>query len=825
MGRYEVTATQPSSFRYERPAFDYDRTLFTNLLQYAPGLHNTQADILATLEREADFPPPSLGRIDADARTLIDKARSAEWFTLTMPAVGPLPSYLIHYNGLGQFAYERLLTSGLSEQVICDGQTLWHLYAEIGLAAKRPMSRHHHDLCSAIAPAFLPPPEELARGHSVKAIDASTIALIPLDAAKHKDAKHTRIHLVFAKDGRLSERQMVAMPKGEIVLRQLYHADGSVEWRDAKGQSLAKQTRIVAPAKAPSLQPKTADLVVMHMPIRTPAHLSAQAGKSGTAERKPEDVDQWFISEVLTRALGDKLSAYDGRALRAKGVRRLGVLTLVNAANIRIDPPSQYDWPFDLDKDYPNHPLAAFLAQGQRTIADSNPDGFLVLTGAKTGFIGRLNQFRNLWLTWHRQLPQQNAAALPLEKAKVLEFLQETTSPTFAYAILDTMQRRGNTAPTDHMMSVAVKRFGPISDPLGLGYVLRYEHARSLWQAGSGLEAGNEFRKLYADTLAVGVLPPIDADFRQVLQMPLGDGPKFIGFTRKMLDEVLRKKQYVLAFQLAKQMEQLGDEALSDEILTTILAKADAKERNALTLVSIQFQTQRQNFVQADRLLQKVLEDKDLAKRPELWHWRSEMTKRYGQTAASIACLETALDLEYADLPELVDLERVRGEYRTLLNHYQTVAESLASLKSEMPRTLLAKVIRSTDRWRLLDGDSAEPCMLAGKIFHTLGQHELAWDYWYAPLPIDLHPAESKPWLDLAETLIGQGDLQKADRALAMAFEAEPTNPDLLWKRAQNLVRQGQAGRARALYRQIADGQWQERFNATVEQARGLGTQ
>jgi tetratricopeptide (TPR) repeat protein len=302
--------------------------------------------------------------------------------------------------------------------------------------------------------------------------------------------------------------------------------------------------------------------------------------------------------------------------------------------------------------------------------------------------------------------------------------------------------------------------------------------------------------------------------------MPVAGDPKFIGYTRKTLEELLGRKRYGLAFQLAKQMDQLGDEALSDEILTTILAKASAEERNGLTLVCVNFLEQRKNFVQADRLLVKVLQDKKLAEHPDLWRWRAELTQSYGQTATAITCLEKALDLEYADLPELVNLESIRADYRRLLNHYQKIAEATASLEKTAPKAFLAKVIRTTDRWRLIDADASEPCQLAGKILHTLGERELAWDYWTTP--IDMHPAESKPWLDLAETMKSEGDLDRADRAFGLAFEAELTNPEILWRRAQNLVRMGQTDRARQLYRRIADGDWQERFSATVEQARGL---
>jgi len=172
-------STTAVSYLYERPPAEYDRHVFTDLVQYAPGLHNTQADILTTLEAEADVEQPKLGVIDEAARRLIEGARVADWQTLSVAADGPVPGYSIHYNGIGQFAYERILGSGLREQVICDGKTLWHLYPEIGLAAKRPFSRWQHDLLSSINPAFLPGADELARGHDVKAVDASTIALIP----------------------------------------------------------------------------------------------------------------------------------------------------------------------------------------------------------------------------------------------------------------------------------------------------------------------------------------------------------------------------------------------------------------------------------------------------------------------------------------------------------------------------------------------------------------------------------------------------------------------------------------------------------------------
>src|SRR5262249_38055791 len=161
----------------------------------------------------------------------------------------------------------------------------------------------------------------------------------------------------------------------------------------------------------------------------------------------------------------------------------------------------------------------------------------------------------------------------------------------------------------------------PISDPLGLGYVFRYEHARTLWHAGIGVEASKRFRELHADTLKYGVLPPIDMAFRDALQLPIEGTPRFIASTRKTVEELLGKKQYRLAFQMAKQMEQLGDEALSEEILSLILARASKEERDIVTLACVGFLADKKNNAQADRLLAKLLEGNKLAEIPEMWRW------------------------------------------------------------------------------------------------------------------------------------------------------------------------------------------------------------
>ena len=74
--------------------------------------------------------------------------------------------------------------------------------------------------------------------------------------------------------------------------------------------------------------------------------------------------------------------------------------------------------------------------------------------------------------------------------------------------------------------------------------------------------------------------------------------------------------------------------------------------------------------------------------------------------------------------------------------------------------------------------------------------------------------------MSLAQTLRQQGHIELADRAYASAFEAEPTNAQILWDRARALLDSGRTAEARKLFRQLADGQWQPRFSGLQAQAK-----
>ncbi len=222
--------------------------------------------------------------------------------------------------------------------------------------------------------------------------------------------------------------------------------------------------------------------------------------------------------------------------------------------------------------------------------------------------------------------------------------------------------------------------------------------------------------------------------------------------------------------------------------------------------------------MEADNLVQSLLSSPTYAQRSLLHRLASQIAEKRGMTTRSMAYLEKALDIEYQRLPEVINLKAVREDYARLLAHYQWLATAVATLKVAEPGDLRTRVVRAADRWRALDRDAGDPCQRASRILKTLGARELAWEY--LTTPVGLHPGEASPWLGLAQSLAQEGELDLADQAYAAAFEAEPTNAQLLWDRVHNLQQIGKLGEAQQVLKQIADGQWQPRFSWIQSQAR-----
>ena len=328
----------------------------SDLIAHAPGMNSTRADLLAIVEAESDR-KPKRGRIDEAARTLINKARELGWETVTL-GKGET-AVQIHCNGAGQFAWTRSVSEGLGEQVLCDGQNLWHLYDEIGLGAKRDYSRSHRGMIANVAPWLVAPVAELSIGADVIAVDDRTVAIVPLgqdanepkvlasglrasggsienerdgsriierapatnvgskdDTAKAPKPEASadgspgivRIELVFAKNGRLRERRVVRVQGDatETLVRVTFGRKGKITVFNADSEQLAKFERPrTGNAKSfggLDVNVERKDLVILPLPYRDADTILARPG-TAPSELENGDGDYSSLSEENALAL------------------------------------------------------------------------------------------------------------------------------------------------------------------------------------------------------------------------------------------------------------------------------------------------------------------------------------------------------------------------------------------------------------------------------------------------------------------------------------------------------------------------------------------
>jgi len=204
-----------------------------------------------------------------------------------------------------------------------------------------------------------------------------------------------------------------------------------------------------------------------------------------------------------------------------------------------------------------------------------------------------------------------------------------------------------------------------------------------------------------------------------------------------------------------------------------------------------------------------------------VWRLASRVSAARGDQVKSIEHLEKALDIEFARLPDVFDVNPIRNEYSRLLSHYEWLADAATKLSVPTPKDLPTRLVKAVDRWRQVDPEAETICQRSGVVLRKIGGAEataLAWDYETTPLA--LKPNEAGPWEALAHRLRMEGDWKLADRAYEMAYLAEPTNAQLLWNRAQHLKDKGQIAESRAVFKQLGDGEWQERFRGLAAMAK-----
>src|SRR5262249_46081673 len=149
--------------------------------------------------------------------------------------------------------------------------------------------------------------------------------------------------------------------------------------------------------------------------------------------------------------------------------------------------------------------------------------------------------------------------------------------------------------------------------------------------------------------------------FRQAL---LRDGKdEWTPLLKQTAQDLLKDKQRLAVIALTWQSWQLGDAPLAENLLAAALqGVTDESERLVVALAAVEYLLATSQDVRADSLITPLLQDPAYSKRSGLWRLAAQVAQRRGETARSITCLETALDLEFQNLPEQINLQQVRQD-------------------------------------------------------------------------------------------------------------------------------------------------------------------
>jgi ferric-dicitrate binding protein FerR (iron transport regulator) len=831
------------NLRYTTPQVRSDVHAFRDLLSFAPAMQSTAADVLAVLEAEAESAKkPPQGRIDPSAKALIDRARTRGWRAIMLPAGTTGEKVTIHHDGAEKFRYQRRTLDGLLEQVVCDGRTLLHVYPEIGLAARREMSRHHRAELSRLVPWYLPPAEDLARGAHVTRMGQRTVAITPIESPhreKDTEKKDTKaatwaVQLEFDESGRLVSRRLVNTTDNKTLLRVTFDASGDCRWLDGDDKPIAQVELALNGAEPPNLTPDLSKLVVLPMPCRTLHHVRTTRNLgdvTGCAEWSEQDALAALASCVASRDAANTWQIIGRRffnpAAKVGGPtppdRRLGFYTLmISAGNLwlpeqqqlQIGPPPTGGQAVMVSanpkQDHPNNVWASQLTwllnelyHGPQT-PEPQP-----LARKEDGFAWRIAQQRRLVKAFSA------GAADEALRIRALDYIKETPSPRLAWPVITLLQANSSSdARTRRELSDALK---PLTETPGWRYAAVYERARESYKAGDVLFAQNLLADLFKRTTEAGYVPRLDDDFKRVFDHDNDGRARLQTLWRETGAKLISRDHRELAVLLALQCHTLGDAAIADELFAKALPGASADDKTPLSLLAAAASWEVGRYDRAESLIAPLLDDESLAKSARLWHLAADVADRLGRTALGVTRFERAVELALASLPKKYSVEIVRAPYRELFGRYRKLAAALATLEPQPPDELVARIVKAADRWRSLDSEQTEACQAASRVLATLGAADAAWEY--VSTPLAEKPNEASPWLLLAKSLTEPDDFALADRAYREAFSAEATNAQILWDHAQWLEKNNRAADALVLYRQVAQGDWQPRFQSIKQQA------
>ena len=627
---------------------------FGDLLAHAPGLNTLAVDVQSLMETQGPAERlPKRGKIDPKAQSLIDKARQWGWEAVTLPNPDGRKPLTIHCDGQGRYVYERTVSEGLKERVVSDGESLLHLYDELGLAGRRSVSRFHRAELQKLIPWLVPPAEDLAVGYDIRLAGENSIALVPTQdekAEKESQSPAAYVLMVFRPDGRLQERQVVDSKTNKPLYTVKYGSEGSVEVIGKDDTVLGKVEWTRKDAEAPNFTPELKDLVVLSMPFRSVESFLSQEQQQLVTNSQFQSLDEESALSLMGayHAVGNysQLANLAAQRYFAKEDHRIGLYVLVASTYQNVG--SGNPVPQLIEK-HPQSPLAEYLAQHFQWTNSGDINQEFVVSGPDAGFIQRLAAVRNLYVRWStgRAVNNRSATEIQLERERDLAFLKQLESPELAWMLLTTMQKGDSD-------SQGFKYYIQTADEFAkkprLSIAARYRAAQWRSENGETAEAVTQLEALSTELLDAGVLPPITEAIRNGFIHHNGM-KAWASYLETLQGQFLKDDQRRAALLVGIRAGMIKKDALSEGLLAKALKDLVPEEHPQAALLAIGHLMEQGQFGEAENFIAPLLKSEGWSKQPGLWRKASEIASQQKQEALSVARLERALQLEYETLP------------------------------------------------------------------------------------------------------------------------------------------------------------------------------
>jgi len=820
--------TTPTRWDFVQPqvhGWGWGRNM-VDLTRYAPALQSSWADVGD--EVVGAFGKSPVGKVSDQAAARIAAARkNTPTMDIAYVTKKGKTVFKLQAGPEDRFALTGRTSMYLRQDVVCDGKSLYHVYPELGLSARRPAARRVAGL-RRLAPHLLPPASELARVWNV-ALEATdgkltTIRLTPAvlkkvhegkskDKGKGTDAPappKPAVLVTFDDRGFVTQTLWQINAKTKLT-QTVTHADSKITmtWQGEKGKPVeaSYNCTIVTPTASP-FAPPSADTVVLDMPLRRPEHYKALLAELGDDPKHADEQLRLRRHLAMTQMQDYSWQNPWGQAANAWQTMVTGLQTRAKAIDKIVTPGdmtimSSAGYAGSIRNHFKGYAMPAagplekyWLGMGVvKTLGDLSQAG-------RGGFVGHLAKYGQIVHTGGKA-----------RVAVTRELMKDYPASPLLYAAAI------HTGGQDHSIWLDLAKM-----PRWRGLAL-YTGAQYA-QSDAVAEAFDAYHK---DLMERGWEVPISSQLAAALKRDKARWDRVMG---RWAAAAAKSDNPGALLRLAEFAWVYGDKPLAAMTMASAekLVSKDAPLTWRLAKAQALWAMGRPKEALVDQ--QAVLDGlkaKGLTPSPALLASSARLAQQAGDPGKAVDYELAAILAERPYMPKRINVNLFRQRYQWLWGQLTARVKQHASAArakdapAEAKQALADSLAQAVEVWKTWsstdDKNSANLHQQLAALYREAGDTEEAWRV--ISTVIDQKPKDGASYSHVGGWYQGAGDNVQAQQWYAKAYAVEPTNGDWIWKRAELLRSMGRKDEAQKLYKEIANKKWQPRFEHYNRQAAG----